>query len=160
MGTVALTIFGGVLVYVLGKIIERTVIEPLNDYRRLVMEIAGALPMHANFWGDTYMREMIAASVGPYGTEESYGIELSRATGEAARELRAKAAQLAAYAVTLPCYRLWSTLHLMPNRGDLLLASNELAGIANRLPASNRDDVVENSLANSRIQELLRLARK
>jgi hypothetical protein len=51
VGTAALTIIGGVLVYVLGKIAERAFIEPINDYRRLVMAIAAALAMYANYWG-------------------------------------------------------------------------------------------------------------
>jgi hypothetical protein len=47
VGAAALTIVGGVVVYVLGRMIERTFIEPLNDSRRLVMEIAGALAVSA-----------------------------------------------------------------------------------------------------------------
>ena len=41
VGTAALTIIGGVIVYTFGKMIARAFIEPLNGYRRLVMEIAG-----------------------------------------------------------------------------------------------------------------------
>ena len=97
VGTAALTIIGSVLVYVLGKIIERAFIEPLNDYRRLVMAIAGALAMHANYWRDTSATETLSS----YGTlDEPWRVELSKAVGEASRDLRAKATQLGAYALT------------------------------------------------------------
>jgi hypothetical protein len=153
--TAALTILIGVTVYVLGRIIERAFIEPLNDYRRLVMEIAGALAMHSDYWGDT----TAAVSLSGYGSgDEPWRVTLGNATDAAAMDLRSKGARLKAYAATLPWYRVWSMLHLMPQRSDLLFASGELARISNRLPASSQDDVVENALANSRIQELLRIA--
>jgi hypothetical protein len=156
-GTAALTIFGGVLVYVLGKIVERAFIEPLNDYRQLVVEIAGALAMYAEYWGDTSAEERLSAYGQP---DESWRAAIATATGKAARDLRAKAAQLAAYAVTIPWYRLWSLLRLVPDRHNALLASSELMGIANRLPARNHDDVKHNVRANRFIQQLLRLATK
>jgi hypothetical protein len=160
VGTAALTIIGGVLVYVLGKIIERAFIEPLNDYRRLVMEIAGALAMHASFWADTSATETLASSFRLYGEQEPYGVELSKAVSEASRDLRAKAAQLGAYALTIPWYRLWSLLRFVPKRGDLLLASSELVGMANKTPPRNHDEAQDNMRANRRIQVLLRMATK
>ncbi len=157
VGTAALTIIGSVLVYVLGKIIERAFIEPLNDYRRLVMAIAGALAMHANYWGDTSATETLSS----YGTrDEPWRVELSKAVSEASRDLRAKATQLGAYALTIPWYRLWSLLRFVPKRGDLLLASSELVGMANRTPPRNHDEAQDNMRANVRIQVLLRMATK
>src|SRR5260221_5495806 len=155
VGTAALTIIGGVFVYVLGKIIERAFIEPINDYRRLVMAIAAALAMYANQWGDTSVREVISSSFLLFGEQEPYGVELSKSVSEASRDLRAKATQLGAYALTIPWFRLWSLLHFVPKRGDVLLASSALLGIANRTPPRNHDEVQDNMRANRHIQVLL-----
>src|SRR5258708_36033761 len=88
---------GGVLVDLVGRIMERAFFEPLTDYRRLVMEIAGALAMHANYWADTSATETLSS----YGTlDEPWRVELFNAVGQSSTDLRAKATQLGAYALT------------------------------------------------------------
>jgi hypothetical protein len=72
--------------------------------------------------------------------------------------LRAKGAQLGAYALTIPWYRLWSLFRFVPKRDDVLLASSELIGISNQTPARQVEVAQANTKAYGHIQELLRMA--
>jgi hypothetical protein len=113
--TAGLTVFGGAVVLVAGQIIQRFYLEPIQEQRKTIGEIAYALNYDANV-----TRKTIA--------DES--------AEEAERRLRALASSLRATMRTTPSYRFFVRLGWVPPESNIIGASRELIGWSNRIGSS------------------------
>jgi hypothetical protein len=110
--TSALTVGGGVIVFVAGNVFTRFIIEPLQDWRRFKGELADALAFHADVY--TYP---------PASTDAEWKT--------ASVALRRSASQLLGRVNAIPCYSLLSSLHLVPHWSDVWESHRCLIGISN-----------------------------
>jgi hypothetical protein len=110
--TATLTILGGVTVLVFGEIVTKFFIEPIHELSKLRGEIADSLVFYANVYS-------------------SAGTSKKEYMDEASSVLRRQAAQLRARAETVPWYRLWELLHVVPGRANIAEASAGLIGLSN-----------------------------
>lgn len=117
--TAVLTILGGVIVYVSGQIVSKFFIEPYQEYRKTVGEIAHALVYYAN----------VSANI------------KNELQDEASTAFRDKAALLRARAYEIPFYK-WFALTLrkrIPPFDSVIIASNALIGLSNSVHGNDYD---------------------
>ncbi|MBC7809857.1 MAG: hypothetical protein H7175_01850 [Burkholderiales bacterium] len=111
--TAALTAFFGVLVFVLGQFVQKFILEPIQEQRKVIAEIAFVL---------VFLRNV---SKGSISTEE----ELH----EANATIRRLAAQLRATLWTIPLYGVFARLRIVPERKAIFEASKALIGWSNSI---------------------------
>jgi len=108
-----------VLAFVVGQAILRFVVEPIQDQRRVIGEIAYALLFYANVYHlDQFNRP-----------DEQRRAELE----EARAALRGLAGRLQASLWTVPVYDAWALIGWVRKKGDVLTATRELTGWSNSL---------------------------
>ena len=112
--TSCLTVLGGILVFVVGRIIEKFSIEPIHEQLRLTGEIADSLIFYANLYS-------------------SPGIGKPEKMDEASKVLRQQASQLMAKTHAIPWYKLWQFLRIVPKHADVIEASKDLKGLSNSI---------------------------
>ena len=114
--TSSLTVLGGILVFVVGRIIEKFAIEPIHKQSRLIGEIADSLIFYADLYSNP-------------------GIGKREQMDEAKKVLREQASQLIARNNMIPCYKFWRCLSLghLPKRTDVIEARHELIGLSNSI---------------------------
>ncbi|MDC8450810.1 MAG: hypothetical protein LV473_20995 [Nitrospira sp.] len=110
--TVVLTVISGVLVYVLGQLIVKFVIEPVQETKKLIGYIAHSLIEHANVISN------------PDVTSKEDKIATSQAIRKLSAELRAQLYLVPKYHVTAFIFRL-------PSREKMLSATTSLMGLSN-----------------------------
>lgn len=135
--TSALTIMGGIVVYVTGRIIEKFFIEPIHEQFRLIGEIADSLIFYANV----------------YTNPGSKLIEKERAD-EASTILRQQASQLMARTQIIQWYRLWQRMRIVPKYADVIEAQHKLIALSNLV---DRGNAKENDCLRKEIETLLRI---
>jgi hypothetical protein len=144
--TSSLTIFGGILVFVIGQVVVKFIIEPLHEQAKLIGEIANSLIFFANVGAvsaliSVYLEELQGISkqndldepVRKLVTEIYQDLikrESSRSE-EATTILRQQASQLMGTTHAIPKYWLWASLGVVPKREDVIVASQELIGLSN-----------------------------
>ena len=133
--TSSLTILGGILVFVVGRIIERFSIEPIHEQLRLTGEIADSLIFYANLYS-------------------SPGIGNPEKMGEASKVLRQQASQLMARTHVIPWYKLWQLLRIVPKHTDVIEASRNLIGLSNSI---HQGDPMVNNDRRKEIEKRLRI---
>ena len=102
---IALTALLTIGTFVIGQIIQRIVIEPIQEQRRIRGRIANALSLYQNAW-------LFMAS---YDTKPDAKARLD----EASKVLHGLAADLRASVVVLPMYRVWEFTRLVIKRKDV-----------------------------------------
>ena len=119
--TAALTIFGGIVVFLIGQVILVLFIERIRLQARTIEEIAETI-VH-------------------YARDYSSPLNIDQLTNEKREELRSKAdhlrilsARLRATAVTLKYYRLFEMIRLVLPRERIIEASKSLMGLSNATP--------------------------
>lgn len=136
---VTLTVLSGVLIYVLGQITMKLVIEPILDLRKLRGEIADSLFFYANI----YCNPQVSAS------EE---------TQAAGKSFRQQASQLMARSFAIPGYWVWSLFCLVPKQLNVIESSRWLTGLSNGVLGPHYDKSGDdNHKRAKRIKELLKL---
>ena len=120
-----ITVLIGAVVYVFGEIIKRAFLDPINEQRQVITEIAASLVMFANRFAHT----------GFFLPEDRQSLDEARLT------LRRHAAEFDARTRMIPWYGLWSLLHLVPPWENALEAIRGLIGISNHTPPRNPDEV-------------------
>jgi hypothetical protein len=131
--TSALTVGGGVIVFVAGSVLTRFFIEPLQDWRRFKGELADALAFHANVY--TYP---------PASNEEEWKA--------ASIALRQKASQLLGRVNAIPCYSVLSRLRLVPRWPDVWESHRCLIGLSNsRIMAHDKQNMQWSSEVHRRL---------
>ena len=112
--TSCLTIAGGVIVFVLGKLAEKFIIEPIHELWGLRGEIDHSLSFFGYIYSNVVLRK------------DEFVVEAERAFREQACRLRARAA-------AIPCYWLFHSLGWIPSKADVYEASEEMRGLSNSL---------------------------
>ena len=106
------TIIGGVFVLVMGQIVIKFLIEPYQEYRKLLAEIVEILTFHGNVTARLMKPEDVS---------------------EARKVFRQKASRLRAITYTIPFYTLFVIFRLVPSRKTVEKAAGNLIGISNML---------------------------
>jgi hypothetical protein len=133
--TSAVTIFGGVVVYVCGQVTTRFFIDPYHEYLKTVGEIADTLVYYAN----VYMNP---------GSGDRERMD------EASKILRQKASLLRVRAYAIPCHAWFAKLKLVPSQALIMKASAALIGLSN---AVHSGDLTHNAKRQKEIIDALRL---
>jgi hypothetical protein len=120
--TSALTIVGGVSVYVAGQIITRFFIDPYHEYRKVVGEIGHTLVYYAN----------VSASSRREDQEE------------ASTALRRNAGLLRITAHAIPAYKIYAKIGLVPGWETVMAASSALIGLSNGVYEAGHDEINRN----------------
>jgi|SRR5215212_4524461 len=110
--TAGLTVFGGAVVLVVGQIIQRFYLEPIQEQRKIIGEIAYALIYDANVVRELFDEER---------------------ANETATRLRRLASSLRATVRTIPSYGFFSRQGWVPPADNVMRASRELIGWSNGL---------------------------
>lgn len=134
--TSSLTVLGGVIVFVVGQILSKTIIEPIHDIKKTIGELDFVLVFHA------------PAIHTPIGKRED--------EDKAQEALRKIASDLRSKLRVVPLYRFWSIFSCcaLPKQKDLLAAATHLIGLSNSV---HKDDRTDNSKLEDKIRRLLNL---
>jgi hypothetical protein len=116
------TVLSGTLVFVLGQIILKLLIEPWQRQRESIALVASALTFYAPEYGNP-------------------GVGTAEAQDEAARELRRCAADLNASASRIPFHDFWARIMKSPSRDDLFVAERHLFGLSNTVHSGSTDSL-------------------
>jgi hypothetical protein len=106
--TASITVILGYLVFVLGQFTQRLCIEPIQEQKRVIGEIAYLLDYYGN-----------VASASKAGLTE-----------EASRELRRLAGELRSTLRTVLGYRFFAFLGVVEKKDDVIRATTELKGVS------------------------------
>lgn len=110
--TVLWTVVSGVLTYVLGQLVLKLVIEPVQDFRKTVGRISHALIERAN-------------------VIQNPGVPTHEVMQETSRELRVLSSELQAHLYLIPSYCITRAAFRLPKRELVLQASQALIGLSN-----------------------------
>ncbi|MES1977219.1 MAG: hypothetical protein V4451_04235 [Pseudomonadota bacterium] len=132
--TSALTALGAITVFVISQLLGKLVIEPIQEFKKLLGELRYALVFHA------------PAAVTPVGDRASEDM--------AAEAFRRLACELLSKLESVPFYDFWSNISagFLPRRNDVIEVSKCLIGLSNSVHQENRSD--KNSARISRIKRI------
>lgn len=116
---VFLTVFSGVLVFVLGQIFLKLVIDPVHQLKRIISDISFALIQYANVWRSPGL---------PYEEDK----ELIKASGE----FHKLASLLNASRYLIPIYNQTRIIFFLPKGEELDSAGQNLIALSNLLQNS------------------------
>ena len=165
--TSAFTVVGGVLVFVVGQIIIKFIIEPLHDQAKIIGDITSSLTLFANTGSSMIIKlyadnivELEARGNEVNGTVVQLEIERYKnlilenwlKADSASELLRKQASDLLAKTHTVPFYQFLSLCRLIPEFDDVLKASKELVSFSNSIHIRDSD-----SDKAQRIAKLLKL---
>jgi hypothetical protein len=134
--TVFLTVLSGVLIFVLGQLILKLVIEPVQEFKRTVADIALALIEYANVYANP-------------------GVADQEVAKKVSEELRKLASRLHSQIYLIPSYQVTAKVFRLPSRKKITNCSEDLIGLSNgvfeasaNLPIVNcqRADAIRHSL--------------
>jgi hypothetical protein len=112
--TVFLTVMSGVVTYVLGQLVLKLAIEPVQEMRKTIAIISHSLIEHANII-------------------QNPGVPPQEVMKETSQHLRRLSSQLHSHLYLVPCFTLTSWLFCLPTRANVLDASTALIGLSNSL---------------------------
>lgn len=120
-GTAALTAVFGVIVFVVGQSTQRFVLEPVQDQRKVIGEIAHAVLMYGNINNVAEVRER--------------GLPVAWSTDpeQVVRDVRDLAARLQASLYIIPAYRVMAWVRIVPLRDRILKAIQGLTAWSNSI---------------------------
>lgn len=127
-----LTILSGVIVFILGQLALKLLIEPIQEFRKTVADIAHALIEYANIY----------ANPGVVGNESEK---------KASEELRKLSSRLNAQMYLIPFYQIIAKIFGLPPRDKLVGAASDLIGLSNDVFKSSSDLVLPNLKRSERI---------
>jgi hypothetical protein len=125
----------GAFIFIVGQIVQRFLLEPMQEQRRVIGDIATAYLMYAN--------------IGHVAQNQSRGLELAypETPEQASRNLRLYASRMHASLWTIPFYRLWSFLGFVPRRRAVRELTRELVRWSNSLhqgqPGIPREEIAK-----------------
>lgn len=133
--TASLTILGGIAVFVVGQIVEKFFIDPLDKFRRTLGDISFNMIYFANIY-------------------TSPGIGDKETMDETSRKLRELASRLISDSQAINGYRLFSLLRFIPTREHVRESTNKLLALSISV---HRGDVIMTDQWRKDISSLLRL---
>lgn len=108
------TLIGGVIIYVIGRTIEKFVLEPLQEYRKTRANINDILIFYANIYSNT---------------DDSLKVDKE----EASKALRKLSADLFVKTQQIPFYNFFVKINVISSYKNSLDAASELMGFSNSL---------------------------
>ena len=123
--TVFLTVLSGVITFVSGQLIIKLFVDPVNDFRRVIADIAFALIEYANV----------------YANPGVAGSEIEKKVSE---DLRRLSSRLNAQTYLIPCYHITAKVFGLPSRNKVWDATSNLIGLSNGVFKSVSDLVLVN----------------
>ena len=110
--TVFLTVFAGVLTYIIGQLILKLVIEPVHEVRKTIVAISHTLIERSN-------------------VIQNPGVPTQEVMDETSRELRKLSSQLRSHLYLVPRYRITARIFGLPTPDAIQSASSALIGLSN-----------------------------
>ena len=110
--TVFLTVLSGVVTYVVGQIVVKLLIEPVQETKKTIGQISHSLIEHAAVF-------------------QNPGIPSEDAMRQTSQHLRKLSSQLNAHLYLVPAYKLTAKVFLLPDREKLIAAAGGLMGLSN-----------------------------
>ena len=123
--TMFLTVFSGVLTFVLGQLVLKLVIEPVHEFKKAIADVALTIIEYANV----------------YSNPGVTGVETEKKVSE---QLRKLASRINAQTYLIPMYGITSRLFGLPSRQKVLAAASNLIGLSNGVFKSASDLVWTN----------------
>jgi len=117
------TVLSGVMIYVMGQIILKLMIEPVHEAKKTIAEISHSLVEYADIIHNP-------------------GVLAQEKTIEVSQHLRRLSAQLHAHLFLIPCYRKTAWVFGLPSRDKILTAATQLRGLSNVI-FSTRENIHE-----------------
>jgi len=156
---ITLTALVGVVVFVIGQVVVKFLIEPLQEQKKLLGEIAGSLVFYSNVGAgmEQHYYEQIKALNKSDDPLKEIAIDRYRdilrnhwrKSDEASTTLRRQASELLGKTHAVPLYAFWSFLGRVPKIDDVVAASTQLIGMSNSTHGQ--------SSFGSRIEQIVRL---
>jgi hypothetical protein len=131
---IALTAVVGITVFVLGQIVQKWFIEPIQDQRKLVGDIVYSIVLHSNLFNyHDHFRSVsrLKQDADKLGADyvallnEAYD-RLKTRTDEGSEHLRKLSAQIHGSIQVIPCYWLLQTLRIVHSRDALYDVATKL----------------------------------
>ena len=138
IGQVFLTVVSGVMVFVLGQIFVKFILEPIQEFDRLVGQIGYLLIYYANI----YSKMDVADAT-----------ELK----EVSETFRQHASELFLLTHMIPRYALWAKLRLLPPLQNAHTAGSDLIGLSYGVYDMSSRGFEANEKRRRRIEEMLDL---
>ena len=142
---IALTALVGVIVFVLGQLAVKFLIEPIYEQKKLIGEIAGTIIFYSNVGANVAQHYYDQIKAHDQSDDPMKGIVIDRykdilkrhwnKSDEASEVLRLKATELLGKTHAIPLYRLLSFLGRVPKLDDVIVASSRLIGMSNSNPS-------------------------
>ncbi len=119
-----LTILSGVLVYVIGQVVLKILLEPVQEMRRSIGNISHSLLYYAN----------IIANPGVTDKEK---------IDDASTHLRSLSSEIQSHLYLVPMYDRTARLFRLPNRDEVMDAAKMLIGLSNSLHTAASENIYE-----------------
>ncbi len=122
MPTFVYTVIGGVLIFVIGQICVKFIIEPLHECRKCIGEITFAIIYYANIYSNpcNSNKQFLESS-----EEHKQRVE------EVSTKLRQFASEINAKSQMIPLYSILSFFKLVPKRSNIVEGAKRLIGLSN-----------------------------
>ena len=134
--TVLLTVLSGVLIYVLGQLVEKLVIEPVHEMKKTIALISQSFIEYDQFIHNP-------------GLHETDKID------EVSRHFRKLSSQIRAHLYLVPLYRFMSRVFGLPERTKALEAAKWLRGLSNGLHTNHGQPHGTNAKTKEKICDYL-----
>lgn len=134
--TIFLTILAGVSTFVGGQIVLKLLIDPVQEFKRVIAEISHALIEHANVIGNP----------GLLGPEKEQA---------ASQLLRGLSSRLNAQMYLIPAYGITSKIFCLPSKGKVVAAAGHLIGLSNGFGGKNPNRDMRNMYISQHIRDAL-----
>ena len=125
--TVFFTVLSGVITFVIGQVIVKLLLDPVQDMKKTIGQVSHTLVERANVIGNP-------------------GVPTKEIMDETSDSLRTLSSQLHAHLYLIPSYGVTSTIFCLPSKEKLLVASTALIGLSNSVYRA--DDWVYETNAN------------
>ncbi len=129
-------ILAGVIIYVAGEIIVKIVIDPVQEFKRVIADIAFKLIHYSHVY-----RLAPSGDVDASGEEVQKSIDPAKLE-QAADEYRKLASMLNAGYRLVPFYAIAKLLFLLPRESDIIEARNELLELSEEIFAAPKSFVI------------------
>lgn len=118
--TVLFTVISGVLTYVLGQLVLKLVLEPVQELRKTIGQVAHALIERAN-------------------VIQNPGVPTKEVMDQTSDQLRSLSSQLQSHLYLVPTYSVTARIFRLPSLKQLTEASSALIGLSNSVYRSTPD---------------------
>lgn len=140
------TVFSGTLIFVVGQIILKFIVEPIHKQKEIVGEIADALIYYANLYTHPVFK----------GELKDSEVDKKRKRGH--EEFRKFACQIMSKTQLIPYYKTLSILRIIIKKQKIIEARGNLIGLSNGMwPRIDSEDIEHNDENVEKLKSLLNL---